>query len=444
MAKIPLSIQTSYLPSWGVREGIRELVQNARDAEVQYDAPMTVDYVNGCLRIENEGTVLPHQALLLGHTSKTGRSDTIGKFGEGLKLGVLALVRAGHSVKIRSGGEVWTPSIMWSDVFQADVLTFDINGGRQERSRVRVEIGGISPSQWGEFREGFLFLDKAESKDHIRTPYGTLLLGEKYRGRVYVKGIFVQSLPDLNFGYDLTDAELDRDRKMIESWNLQYMTRSVYLSALSSNSELFTQLDQMLENQAPELQSIDPYNVSYAVTTQVVDYVAQRFIEVHGLDAVPVSNTAEAQEVEHLGVRGVVVNRQQAAILQRKLGDLHVIKSRLANEAVANFTWDDLTEEEKRNLSYATCLLDPILGSLVTQVRLVNFRSQHLLGQCKNNQVTLARKVLSDPDETLRVLIHETAYKHCKDGTKTHLQCVEDIWMQVVRNLCRTSRYDRT
>ncbi len=90
MAKIQLSIKTDYLPNWGLWEGIRELIQNGRDAEIEMDAPMSVDYKfdRQTLVIKNSGAALTQEALLLGHTTKVGRSDTIGKFGEGLKLGV--------------------------------------------------------------------------------------------------------------------------------------------------------------------------------------------------------------------------------------------------------------------------------------------------------------------------------------------------------------------
>lgn len=442
--RVPLTIKSDYFPQWGLREGIRELLSNGRDAEKEHGAEFTVEHRDGKLLLENHGVTLPHQALLLGHTTKTGRVDTIGRFGEGLKGGVLALVRAGHSVKIRSGSEVWVPSIQWSDVFKADVLTFDITGGRQEKDRVRIEVGGVSPDAWKQMREGFLFLDNEDKTGRIKTSYGTLLLGEKHQGKVYVKGIFVQSVPDLQFGYDLTEAELDRDRKMIESWNLQYTTRNVYMSALSSNSELFAQFDEMLEQQSPEVQGIDMNNVSYAVSQSVVDHVAQRFIDTHGATAVPVSNLAEAQEVEHLGVRGVIVNRQQAAILQRKMGDLPTIKARLSQESKSEFSWADLTGREQDNLTDAIEQLGAVANVALSRVHIVEFRAEHMLGQYRDGEISIARKVLADPDETLRVLVHEAAHEEGTDGTKSHIQRVEELWMQIVRNLRRVSRYDRT
>ena len=155
--KVELSIQANYFPEWGVWEGVRELVANARDAEREFSAPLTVRHrkEGGVLILENEGATLPHEALLLGFTTKQGQSEMIGRFGEGLKGGVLALVRAGLAVKIRSGSEVWTPSIQRSEKFNANVLVFDIEKGRKEQDRVAVEIGSVTVEAWEKFRQLF-------------------------------------------------------------------------------------------------------------------------------------------------------------------------------------------------------------------------------------------------------------------------------------------------
>ena len=144
MSKLELSINVKYLPAWGAWEGIRELVQNGKDAETEFDAPLKVTHYNNTLRIENEGAEITREVLLFGTSSKAGRSDMIGKFGEGLKLGTLALVRGGHEVKIRTGGEVWTAYIARSERYDADVLCFECKGGNEDKKRVRVEIDGVT------------------------------------------------------------------------------------------------------------------------------------------------------------------------------------------------------------------------------------------------------------------------------------------------------------
>lgn len=171
--KIELTIKTNYLPNWGAYEGIRELVQNGQDAKTEFGASFDVTYRKDAstLVLTNDGCTLPHEALLFGHTSKDGRGDLIGKFGEGLKLGVLALVRSEHAVKIRSGSEVWVPAIERSERFNADVLVFNIASGREQKNRVQVEIGNVSEGDWEAMaeKEGRIELAKGVLADRKET-----------------------------------------------------------------------------------------------------------------------------------------------------------------------------------------------------------------------------------------------------------------------------------
>lgn len=434
MAKIALTIKTSYLPSWGAYEGIRELIQNARDAEVEHSAPMKIDWYNDTLRIENDGATLPLKALLLGHTTKLGNSEMIGKFGEGLKLGVLALVRAGHELKIRNGSEVWIPVIERDERFDEDVLTFKIEGGREAKNRVRVEVSGITKDAWEKMKECFLFINKAKKDEMVETFNGTLLLGDRFKGRIYVKGIFVQTTPDTSFGYDLKDVELDRDRKMVESWNLKYHTRKVFLAAMNKKESLFEDFTGMLENPTLETEGLDSYAL-YDLPRETADKVVEDFKKKHGPDAVPVANLAESKDVEHLGKKGVVVSKPLGTVLARSLGDSLLVRESLKKETLRAYGWSDLTDIERSVLTGAIELVNEVESIRLEEVDVVDFRSDSLNGQFKDGRVLIAKKLLTDADETLCTLIHEVAHRVGADGDKSHVQRIEHIWVGVVRNL---------
>lgn len=437
MAKIQLTIKTSYLPTWGAYEGVRELIQNAKDAETEHSAPMKIDWYNDTLRIENDGTTLPLKALLLGHTTKVGNSDMIGKFGEGLKLGVLALVRAGHELKIRNGSEVWVPSIERDERFDDDVLTFKIEGGREFKNRVRIEIGGITKEAWAKMKDHFLFLSPPKKEEQVVTHSGTLLLGERFKGRIYVKGIFVQTTPDTAFGYDLREVELDRDRKMVESWNLKYHTRKAFLTAMNQKEDLFAKFTDMLEVPTLETESLDAYAASYDIPREVAAKVADDFHSKHGADAVPVASLADSKDVEHLGKKGVVVSKPLGAVLARTLGDTLTVKEGLKKEVTKTYGWGELSPLEQSVLTGAIEMVNEVEHLDLTDIDVVDFRSDSLNGQFKEDgaRVLLAKKILTDADETLRVLVHEIAHRAGGDGTKTHVQRMETIWVGVVRNL---------
>jgi hypothetical protein len=435
--KLELTIKTSYLPSWGAYEGIRELIQNGKDAQTEFGATFEVRYRKdtGVLVIENDGTTLPHEALLFGHTSKSDRGDLIGKFGEGLKLGVLALVRAGHAVKIRSGSEVWTPSIERSEKFHADVLVFNIDKGREPKNRVQVEIGNIAEESWTAMSDLFLFLGKLPKDTTIKTTSGTLLLDPKYKGRVYVKGIFVQNVGDLTFGYDLPDADVDRDRKMIETWSLQSRSQGIWRAALATRPDLIQNFIELLESEAADVEGINEWNAS-DLSEEVKVGVAAHFTARHGDKAIPVSTLSDSKEVEHLGKTGIVCPKPLRNILEEKLGTVAANKVKLAKECVKTFGWHELSTDEKANLERAIALVNGVTPTTLDDVDIIECRDPKILGLFSNGRVQLVKRILTDRDETLETLVHEVAHKlGGGDGEHGHVANIEKLWSGIVANL---------
>lgn len=432
--RIELTIKTDYMPNWGIWEGIRELVQNGRDAEVEHCATLTVRHrkESDTLVIENEGTTLPYEALLLGHTSKVGRPDLIGKFGEGLKLGVLALVRAGCPVKIRSGSEVWVPSIQRSEKFQADVLVFEIQKGRKDDNRVAVEIGGVNREAWEKMKDMFLFLKgTVKDEESVQTPYGSLLLSERFTGKVFVKGIFVANDPRLSYGYDFVDADLDRDRRMLSKYDLNYRTQGVWREALARRPDLVENFDKLMSREAADVEGVDSYNASY-LPVEARKTLVQLFVGRHGEDALPVGSLSESAEIEHLGKKGVVVNKPLKAILELELGSVMTNKLKLREEVTHTYGWHDLTDGERSNLQSSIDLVNQVEPVALDLVDVVDFRDQKIRGMFKDRRVLLTKRILSDREMTLRVLVHEVAHRSGDDGERGHVSNIERIWSAIV------------
>lgn len=433
--KIELTIKTDYLPTWGVWEGLRELVQNARDAEVELGAPMTITHHNETLRIENDGCTLPHEALLLGHTTKATRSDTIGKFGEGLKLGILALVRAGIPVKIRSGSEVWTPTIQRSEKFNADVLVFDVQGGRKPENRVRIEVQGISKDVWEGSKWKFRFGEKADDTSVV-TEYGTLLLTEKSKGCIYMKGIYVHSDPKLEYGYDLKSGDLDRDRKMVDRYDFMFRAREILTHAVAARPDLLKGFVSALERQSPDVQGIDAN--SWGLHPEAVKGVVADFQAKHGPDAVPVRNIGDSKDLDHLGKKGVMVSESMAAVLAKTLPSVSTVKQALSQEAQESFGWDALTPEEKSNLEEAVELVNAsgVVSVTLAECEVVTFRSKDILGLFKDGKIFLRKDRLADAAITLETLVHECAHKGGSgDGEHQHVSRIEAIWSGIVTSM---------
>lgn len=437
MAKVQLTIKTSYLPNWHVWEGVRELVQNGRDAEVEQGAPLSIDLYNNTLRIENTGTTLPMKALLLGHTTKVGNSNLIGKFGEGLKLGVLALLRDGYKVKIRNGSEVWEPTLEVSDVFDGEqILAFHIAGGRKYENRVRVEIQCITPEVWGQYKSKFLFLNPPSKSDVVNTSYGTLLLDKKYANKVFVKGIYVQDVPDYSFGYDLNDVELDRDRKMVESWNLQYSTRNIILSALNVRGDLFSTFFDMVESNSSELKNLDSGNLYY-LSDEVKERTVVEFKSKYGSEAIAVDNLEQSKQVEHYGKRGIIVSKSLGAVLSTTLGSISTQLKSLSEETVKVYNWHELSSEEQANLESVVREVSEVEVVSLETIKIVDFRSSNLLGQYSQGITSLSKKLLVSYEDTLATLLHEIAHSEGGDGEHSHINRLEKLWTKVYANLRR-------
>ncbi len=435
--KIALTIKSTYLPSWGAYEGIRELVQNAKDAEREHGAEMVVVHSGTTLVITNDGVTLAREALLLGETSKADRADMIGHFGEGLKLGVLALVRAGHTVTIQTGAEAWTPAFEQALGFDSKVLVFTVTEAKTTRNRVRIEVGNISAEDWKTMKGCFRFLSTRKKDEAVETSAGVLLMAPRMKGRVYVKGIFVQKMDDLRYGYDLTNAPTDRDRKLIHRYDLQSSTRRIWQEALGARPDLTQPFLGLLEANATEIGTIEYY--AGDLPEAVIQAAAKQFTDRHGEGALPVANFVESQDVGHLGVRGVIASGPLRAVLTKTFGTIDEAKKKLSDEVTRTYSAHELSTLEAETLINAIKTLQSVEPAWNGAVNVVDYRSATLEGVCKgggdNAEITIAYRCLKDaaPAKVLQILVHEVAHATtgAGDGDKNHVNAIEELWMKL-------------
>ena len=75
------------------------------------------------LILVNYNTELMRKVLLLGFSKKAASKEVIGQFGEGLKVGALALVREGRYVSMETSRDRWRFGLSCDDTFNEEVLT---------------------------------------------------------------------------------------------------------------------------------------------------------------------------------------------------------------------------------------------------------------------------------------------------------------------------------
>lgn len=410
MAKIPLPIDKDYCSGWGVYHGLRELIQNAKDAEEFEGRRMEINHYPRTNRLEiiTHGVyVAPASLLVLGKTSKSdGRQR--GKFGEGFVLGILALMRRGCEVKFRNGDQSWTVSFESPDVGHPlegnELLTFKSRELASREVNFQVEIEGISIEAWNIVKSKFLFLDEPKEADKLETPDGTLLLHPDKKGEIYVRGIYVRKFDDLACGYDLHGVQLDRDRQMIDEWQLHYALGKLWTTASGLSPELAApRVYDMAKSD-----NADARQLKYHADDKLLASVRERFENEHGKEAVPVSTNAEAHDVQGSGGKPTMVSGVLKDLLEK--GGLSVEASKKQLESVVERRWAPAElqcGDEADDVAYAAmCRLEEIFPSLVV----VTFRGDklgcHLLDE--NTVIGVDRRLLSTPFRDVLYLVAVT------------------------------------
>ena len=245
MAKYELSLVKSYVQEWTAEDAIREIIQNAIDESNRVeDNAMSVEYDPEAktLTVSNKKSVLTHDTLLLGNTSKATDDNMIGKFGEGYKLGILVLTRENHPVVIQNYGlkETWKARFVNSRRWKDEVLTIFTDKSqiwnKPPHNNLSFVINNIDQMMYDEVVKKTLFLKDIYRGEYVednyaKTSYGNILFEESEKGRVYVNGLFVTTLEDLKYGYDIKTKyiEIGRDRNLIDSYKITKYTTLMWM-----------------------------------------------------------------------------------------------------------------------------------------------------------------------------------------------------------------------
>lgn len=436
MKRYELTLKASYLPGWDLWSGIRELAQNARDAEVEFSAPMKIEHVFrirnkepiGTIVLCNEGATIPLEALLIGHTSKADRSDLMGKFGEGLKFGILALLRLGLQIKIRNGDQSWVPIITRSKDYDAEVLAFDVASGNKFENRVQIEVLGVTLQEWQNLQEKFLFLNPPSPESVIEVYGGKVLLSPQYKGKLFVKGMYVCKSNHLTFGYDVNDADIDRDRRMVS--DISSVTGRLLTAALSTG-KLTDNVYELLSTGSAEVSSIS----SWSLDDTARDAIVEKFQQQYGDGAIAAESDDQVVELGHLGTRGVRLPWNLQSIISSKLGNAKDNIARLKTNARHVYEFSDLTEFEKDNLVRSQEILKVALADnnfpmdLCNNIKVVEFNDSNMRSTYSSSEkmIRIARSELQKVSSTLFTLIDATAHHQGPNGTKQHGVAISEL-----------------
>jgi hypothetical protein len=438
---IELPITRDYVSGWGPWEGIRELIQNAVDEQDMNGHQMTVNHDGEWFRVRSIGADLDRSALLIGKSTKKGIEKARGQFGEGLDLAFLALARAGLDVECRTQTEKWCPSIGYSEEYHDHVLIVRTRKLLTQVSWVEVSVR-IPLEDWEAMESRFLFLDPPPEGERVKTQYGTILLEERRKGMVFVKGIFVAMKENIQHGYDMLNVELDRDRRVVDTFDLSWTASQMYAEAVRRSDAMTKRTYNLLRDGCEDVRYIG----SAYVDTEVRQRIVKAFEEEHGENAMPVGSIAESREMAHVGIKGVIVDKSLRKIIEQEKGEAQEVKRKKGCDIKEQFSWNDLIEDEQETLVRACEMIDAavarLLGHerrtpLMERLEVVTFNDADVQGTACGQQVRVGRVHLLDLRQTLVVLIHEEA--HCLsldiDSSKGHFDATEEIWSYVAVNI---------
>lgn len=447
MPNYDLGIKHSYVPHWGLWEGLRELVQNYLDGRDDYSGSGkgSIRHTGSELVLTNKDTELDRSAWLLGQTSKAQRSDQRGQWGDGLKTGALALVRAGHDVIIDNASERWRPNISPSEQFGGvETLHVNIRKLRVPRNDFQVRVK-VSREDWNRMKDRFLDLcsnvTKLDAGHH-----GQALTDPEMIGRIYAKGIFVANDPNLDCGYNFYDLSLDRDRGTVSSWSLNsevaWIERTLLENGTRDAADMYARLasgNSTLDRVADLLEYSDDKG-------RIAAGLVECFTEEWGAKARPCENEGEATKMSYFGLRGIVVPKTLRDTLKIQFGDFNKMLRDAINDSGNAIDPADLSDRDRTVYNRALNILalsdnSMDLDRLRRQVKVFQFDAaieDAPLGLYMTDRIApgvaeirINTSELASLAKFLGTLIHEVAHDYGQDGTLAHRSAEERIWENV-------------
>jgi hypothetical protein len=222
MKSYDLGLARTYVRRWGMKEAIRELLQNAIDSA----APFEYQFSQSSLSILSRGITLSARHLLLGATSKADVAEAIGSFGEGFKLAMLVLVRDGYTVRCNNGPLIWTPTFAYHESFEEECLRIDETLGEEDGADLQFVISGLTPGDIQAIKESCLLMQE-QILDAKQTSKGLILPSRP--GKLYVGGLFVCDTK-LKYGYSVKPEymDLERDRQTVDNFSIQLVAKDMW------------------------------------------------------------------------------------------------------------------------------------------------------------------------------------------------------------------------
>lgn len=345
-----ITISPNYVNNWGIKEAIREILQNAIDGETN-GYPKDVNYSNNRLSISNKGISLLAKDLILGCSSKDDQDGMIGKYGEGFKLALIVLLRKGMSVEIENCSKIWKPSFKVSDKFGTQVLNIEEYTGDSNNDYLIFNIEPVDNQLYESLLDYFPCIDDNFGKV-VNCDNGQILLDRRFKGKMYVEGLYVQTDDNFQYGYNFNSdvVELDRDRKAINYYELRALTAQSIITAEECNKEIFDAISESYVDVRDIKEVIDEASESFLQEYREQFYEENELEENTLVATESVMKQLEQMEVDVPVVKGSEIQSYLIAKANDKLGVIEEAKEAIKKKSEKEEAFDDLNNSKYARL----------------------------------------------------------------------------------------------
>lgn len=342
-----ITISPNYVSNWGMNEAIREILQNAIDAD-KNGYKKSIYYSGDTLYINNEGISLSAKDLILGCSSKSDQDGMIGKYGEGFKLALVVLLRKGMNVYVDNNDKLWSPSFKVSEQFGTQVLNIEeSDDGRGEG--LTFVISPVDQQLYNSLLNYFPCIDESFG-NVVNCDNGQILLDKQFKGKMYVEGLYIQTDDNFQYGYNFNSdvVELDRDRKAINYYELRALTAQSIVTAEECNKEIFDAITKSCVDVRDIEEVIDEASESFLEEYREQFYEENELEENTLVATESVMKQLEQMDIDVPVVKGTEIQSYLIAKANDKLGIIEEAKEAIKNKDEKEEAFDDF-----KNSKYA-------------------------------------------------------------------------------------------
>lgn len=287
---------------------------------------------------------------------------------------------------------------------------------------------------------GTLAEESQSTTNGVKTEHGTILFDENERGKVYVCGIYVQSVADLKYGYDFANKEmLDVDRAVIASYKIAEGIMTIWNAALLHEQISVQLFFNMLIAGCGDIKEFT-YNGAANFSAEVRNSLVALWRATYGV-AIPVCGDVIAERLTFYGIQHKSVSPAAERVFTEITKTAKVaIEEKVA--ATINVSTAVLSNSEQKQLSKALKLLGSS-GNVALPANTSVIEGEfdgfyHEIGDV----VDVHRRLLREDNfsNLLVVLIHELAHRRGLDGTLEHRVEFERIVQNMFKFLLQYSR----